>query len=295
MNWPDDSRKNICFALTEEQDTSYAETLTAQMASNDAAARRLFYRRVSWDIVADSIELHFRSARDHAANVGWFESMYISRIDERRAIQLFCGQHPIGGAGEHDLESGCTLVVSQSALGSVIVLFYPFESRNVQRKKSRLIWGHFDGPQQLSNSVIARMIEDFLIYERVSSALFAESPADRQHVEKLEDRSRALEGNYTGRWLSREAVRLLEKGTLVVAVLLLWWLAKPDNGQWLEPLVGLCTLIVGWATVRAQKYKDAIAKAEAREDAERAMAESEATLAEQQRRAGLGAGLRLAD
>ncbi|RTQ37131.1 hypothetical protein EJP69_05220 [Variovorax gossypii] len=281
---------NISFALTEEQDASHAEALKKQAAINDAAALQLLYRRVSWDIVADRIELHFRSACDHAMDAGWFESMYVSRIDARRTIQLFCGQHPVGGAGERDLESGCTLVVSQSALGSVVVLFYPFESRNVRRKKSRLIWGHFDGPLQFSHSVIARMIEDFLVYERVSSALFAESSKDRRRVEKLEDRSRALEGDYTGRWFSRTGLRWLTGGSLVVTGLLFWWLFDPDKGQRLEPLVGLCTLVVGWATAQAQKYKDAIAKSEAREDAERALAESEATIAQRRRHAGSDVG-----
>ncbi|MGJ7529256.1 hypothetical protein [Variovorax sp. GB1P17] len=282
----DDSNKTICFALSGEQDTLHANTLEKQQAENHAAGRQLFYRNVSWEILADKITLNFRAVREHANRVGWFEWMYISRIDARRTIQLFCGQHPVGNTkGERSLESGCTLVMSQGPLGSVIVLFYPFESEVVRRKKSRIIWGHFDGPEEIADHVLARMLKDFLIYERVSSALFVESANDRKRVEKLEDRSRAIEGDETGGGLSRTVVGLLATGSVAVAVLLVWWMIDGLQGgsksAFLEPIVGLLTLVVGWAAARAQKYKDAIAKAQAREEAERAMKEGNAAIEKQ--------------
>lgn len=289
MNPRDDSNKKICFSLSANLNAVHAKNLEKQRAENDAAARRLFYRNVSWQILADKITLHFRAVRDHANRVGWFESMYIRRIDARRTIQLFCGQHPVGNTKEEWIqESGCTLVISQGPLGNVIVLLYPFESEVIRRKKSRIIWGHFDGPEDIADHVLACMIKDFLTYERVSSALFAESAGDRKRVEKLEDRSREIEGNESGSRVSRATIGFLGVGSVVAAGRLAWWFIDGwkggSKGGLLEPIVGLLTLVVGWAAARAQKYKDAIAKAQVREEAERAMAESGAAIDRQRTR-----------
>ncbi len=231
--------------------------------------RRRQHRLVSWSIVADRVERTFTTVSLCSRTLSWWEHLYSYRGDDERTVQLFFGKHPVPSFGSLDIEHGATLVVSQNVLGGVIVLFYPFETNAVQRVKSRVIWGVFDGPEELSEGLLLRIVDEFLTYSRVSSVLFSSSRWDIWRASWLEYRSRLFEGSAGGMRLWGATIATLIVGSISAAGIYFEWLIDPDL-KWAEPSAGLVTLITGWVAFRVQLGRNAIDKAIAKEDAEKA-------------------------
>lgn len=249
--------------LMKHQEEKYAR------ARNQRESRRRQYRLVSWGVVADRVERHFFTAALCSRTQNWFEHLYVHRDNGHRTVQLFFGQHPVPSPGFMDVERGATLVVSQNALGGVIVLFYPFETNAVQRTKLRVIWRILHGPEELSERLILRMIDEFLTYSRVSSVLFKSSRWEASRVSRLERRSRLIEGSEGGMRLWGATIAILVVGSIGTGGIYIAW-ALDESRSWLEPYAGLAALVTGWIAFRVQLGRDAIDRATAKEEAEKA-------------------------
>lgn len=239
------------------------------LARSQSVLRRRQYRRVSWGIVADRVERHFSTVCRCAQTQSWWEHLYVYRDDDHRTVQLCFGKHPVPSFGSTDIERGATLVVSQNVLGGVIVLFYPFETDAIQRIKSRVIWGVLDGPEELSEGLLLKSIDEFLTYSRVSSVLFSNSCWDVWRASWLEHCSRLFEGSVGGMRLWGATIATLIVGSITAASIYIAWALNPEL-KWPEPWAGLVTLITGWVAFRVQLGRDAVDKAMAREEAEKA-------------------------
>lgn len=249
--------------LMKHQREKYARALSQRNI------RRKLYRLVSWSIVADRVERHFSAASLCSRTQNWFEHLHVYRDDDHRTVQLFFGPHPVPSLGSMQVEHGATLVLSQNALGGVIVLFYPFETDKVQRTKSRVIWRVLDGPEELSQGLILRILDEFLTYSRVSSVLFCSSRLDAWRVSWLEHRSRLIEGSAGGMRLWGATIFTLIVGSFATAGIYIAWALEPQR-TWAEPYAGLVALVTGWVALRVQFGRDAIDKAMAKEEAEKA-------------------------
>ena len=238
-------------------------------ALGTGAWRKIYYRRVSWNIVADRIERHFSVAARCSKKQNWFEYLYVHRDDDRRTVQLAFGQHPAYLLGPDEVESGATLVISQNVLGGIIVLFYPFETNTVKRSKPRVIWNVLSGPEELSEGMLLKIIDQFLIYSKVSSVLLGNTRCDTWRVSLLENRSRLIEGSAGGMPLWGATVVTLIIGSLATAGIYLAW-ALDNSKDWLAPYAGLTALVTGWFAFAVQRGRDAVDEARAREDAEKA-------------------------
>jgi len=173
---------------------------------NDIAARHRWYKMLNWKVQVEDIEKFFRAVCEEAKKSGFFANLYVSRSDEHRQVQLSSGKHPIGipGVTRDDLgrvisqklhtEHGAALVLSQSALGDVTVILYPYQSEKLARIQPHIIWAIFPDPTKITSAVLRSATRDFFRYMRVSSALFSESTLDRLRIQYLEFRSR----KYTG-------------------------------------------------------------------------------------------------
>lgn len=226
-----------------------------------------WFRRVSWDIVVDRLEREFKTLA-HCAT-GRLHPLYVYRDDERRLIQLTFGWHPIG-AKPNEIESGAALVVSQGMLGNVLVMLYPFESKNVSRSKSRLIWGHFNGPQDLHPLRVKRMMNDFLLYAAVTSAWMATAWIDQKRVEGFEQRSRRIESGLG--WLGQPhaAVATLAAGSFATVLIYVAWIRLGDAGDILEPWAGLIALLTGWVAFYSSRVRAAVEKVQIKEEVDQA-------------------------
>lgn len=186
---------------------------------------------------------------------------------------MWFGQHPLPGVINDDLEIGASMVVSQDPRGGVAVLFFPFESLNMQQSKPKVTWGYFDGPELLTENTMRMMVRDFLRYGRATSGLMAVSLADRLVLERLEERSRGLESKTALTGLHPWATGALVLGSLATLVLFLTWLNTGDGNKW-EPWTGIVALLTGWVAAGAQMLgrtrDDARARVLAAEDAEKA-------------------------
>lgn len=227
------------------------------------------HRLVSWSVVADRVERHFSAAAQSSRAFPWFERLYCFRDDGHRTVQLAFGQHPVPSVGAMDIERGATLVVSQNVLGGVIVLFYPFETRSSHRAKGRVIWGVLDGPEDLSEGLLLKILDEFLTYCRVSSVLFGHSWWDALRVSWLEHKSRLFEGSSGGMRLWGTTIATLFAGSLATAGVYMAWALDEQRG-WLEPYAGLVALLTAWVAARVQFGREAIDKAMAKEEAEKA-------------------------
>jgi hypothetical protein len=169
---------------------------------NAAAARARWYKTLNWNVQVEKIERHFLDVAETAKKEKFFEVLFVDRDDEHRTVQLHAGKHPIGssetirdGFGRAtgwriDVEHGAALVISQSALGGVAVILYPYQSEKVQRVEPHVIWAIFKDPTAVTGAVLRAAVADFLTYVRVSSALFNESTMDRLRIRYLEYRGK---------------------------------------------------------------------------------------------------------
>lgn len=173
---------------------------------NAAAARVRWYKSLNWNVQVEKIERQFLEVVERANQENFFEALFVDRDDEHKTVQLHAGKHPIGntetirdGFGRakgwrFDVEQGAALVVSQSALGDVAIILYPYHSEKVQRIEPHIIWAVFKDPTEVTQIVLRAAVADFLTYVRVSSALFNESATDRLRIRYLEFRAKKYKG-----------------------------------------------------------------------------------------------------
>lgn len=246
------NQEDALMHLEGEQREGVERVVRNERKSNDHAWKWRFYRRVSWSIVAEGLLRMLQQAADAARIELPWERLYV-RLDARsRSVSMWFGQHPLPGIVDADLERGASMVVSQDPRGSVVVLFFPFESLNLQQSKPKVIWGYFDGPELLTEKMKLVMLRDFLRYGRATSGLMAPSSADRRFVETLEERSRAIESNTALVGLHPWATGTLVLGSLATLALFLIWLNTGDGNRW-EPWTGIVALLTGWVAAGAQK------------------------------------------
>lgn len=173
---------------------------------NATAARARWYKSLNWNVQVEKIERHFEEVVTKAKNEQFFETLFVDRDDEHRTVQLHAGKHPIGSAQtirdglgratgwRIDVEQGAALVVSQSTLGDVAIILYPYQSEGARRIEPHIIWAIFKDPAHVTEPVLRRAVADFLTYVRVSSTLFNESPMDRMRIRYLEFRGKKYNG-----------------------------------------------------------------------------------------------------
>lgn len=263
---------------SSEKRTQHVEQRVAILMKRQSAkyeqsrSQREYWRRrnriASWDIVADRIERHFSAAAQCSRTQVWFENLYMHRNDDHKTVQLSFGQHPVPSFGPMDVERGATLVVSQNVLGGVVILFYPFETRAVQRTKSRVIWRILNGPEELTERLLLKSLDAFLTYSKVSSVLFSSSRWEALQVSRIEHRSRMIEGSQGGMRLWGATVATLVVGSIVTAGIYIAWARDPTLSS-LEPFAGLAALVTGWIAFRVQLGRDAIDRAAAKEETEK--------------------------
>ncbi len=179
---------------------------TENKKNRDAAQARNA-KLSAWQLQADRFERHLCAVVEEAKTTGFFEALHVTRNNANRQIQMFAGQHPVGTAEiETDskgrevvrrvhAEHGAALVISQSVTGNVAVILYPYESEKAKRTQEYIIWSIVDSPSDLNERLLTKAINDFLLYVRVSSVMFAESWRDRARIQYLEFRGRKYIGS----------------------------------------------------------------------------------------------------
>jgi hypothetical protein len=255
---------------------TYERLLSREWDAYERAARKRAASRGAWTHVEKQIKAHFATAQSLVNKGGWFEFAYASSTPAMHQVQFFLGQHPING--KLDTEAGAAAVVSQSETGEVIFLLYPYESTARRMKKPHIVWHITSEPMSVKDSLIARFIADFLVYSRVSSALFSETTSDRERVRHLEERSRALEG-FAQPFPGRLGKWVLALGSGLLFFLFCAWIKdsfadKPQG--WFEPTIGLLALLIAWLTAAVTSWDEGMRRAEVHEDALRAKSASEA-------------------
>lgn len=174
---------------------------------NNAAARSRWYKFLNWNVHCEMVERQFRQAVASAKATGFFEDLYVSQEEHDRQIQLYAGAHPIGSEEvtrnslvqitkrRLHVERGAALVFSQSSLGSVAAILYPYQSEKLSQNSEYIVWKIFDDPRDITNKEIQKAILAFFRYIRVSSTLFNESWFDRAYIRYIEFRGSKYTNN----------------------------------------------------------------------------------------------------
>jgi len=144
------------------------------------------YRMLNWsNVLVDCLDRKFEEEIARGFVAAFQEKLYIRHDPQRRSVSLFAGKHPVGnslvGAGIA-VEEGAALTVSQGVDGSVAFFLYPFKSELMHRREEKILWGIFNGPDDVRERTIRRAIADAARYWRVSSALDGGSRFDRLYV-----------------------------------------------------------------------------------------------------------------
>lgn len=168
---------------------------------NNAAANNNIYKMLNWNIHVKHFKLYFENICEQAKKDNFFEALYVSQDDNLRQIQLFSGQHPVRTQAKTNdtskrkinMEHGAALVLSQSDLGDVAIILYPYTSENLTRIQPNIIWGIYSDPTKITDSVLKTATKDFFRYIRVSSAIFSESKLDRYRIQYLELNSKKVQ------------------------------------------------------------------------------------------------------
>ena len=165
------------------------------------------YRLINWSaVLVDHLDRQFKEAVKRGVVAAFPENLYIWHDPEHRSVTLFAGQHPVGnsltGTGTA-AEGGAALTVSQAVDGSVTVFLYPFSSELMRRTEDRILWGHFQGPDELRERTIKKAIADAARYWRVSSALDGGSRFDRLRVDYLLLKAQLHEAVSKRSWLAK--------------------------------------------------------------------------------------------
>jgi hypothetical protein len=165
-------------------------------ASHSTATLRS-YRLLNWKaVLVDQLKRKFKAASTRGLSAAFSEKLYVQDDKQHSSITLFAGNHPVGNSlcGQGlAVEEGAALTVSQAVDGSVIFILYPFKSELMHRKESKILWGCFKGPNDVTERTIDRAITDAACYWRVSSALDGGSLFDRLRVDYLLLRSQLHE------------------------------------------------------------------------------------------------------
>ncbi|WP_141213383.1 hypothetical protein [Janthinobacterium sp. PC23-8] len=156
------------------------------------------YKFINWGIHVEKVEKYFQLVIIEAKNKGYTENFYISRNDEERQIQIFSGRRPMefkqtnynasNDAKKRELsyENGAAIVISQTELGEVAVILYPYSSEKRNRVQQYIIWKVFSDPTHITDSVLKSAVRDFFRYVHVSSAFLSESFVDKSRIRYLE-------------------------------------------------------------------------------------------------------------
>ncbi|ETO42513.1 hypothetical protein [Morganella sp. EGD-HP17] len=177
--------------------------MLSENKKNNAAANNNFYKIINWNIHVKLFRLYFKNICEQAKKDGFFEALYVSQDDNNRQIQLFSGQHPIRThtkthntpSQKINIEHGAALVLSQSDLGDVAIILYPYTSENLTRIQPNIIWSIYSDPTKITDSVLKAATQDFFRYIRVSSAIFSESKLDQYRIQYLELKSKKYTEN----------------------------------------------------------------------------------------------------
>lgn len=123
----------------EDQLKAVTSLVQQHQLPNDRAWKRRFHRRVSWSIVADKLHRRFEHAAEEARKKLPWERLYVEALNRSRRVAMYFGQHPLPGFIEEDVEVGASMAVSQDPRGGVAMLFFPFESLNLQQSKPKVL------------------------------------------------------------------------------------------------------------------------------------------------------------
>lgn len=153
------------------------------------------YKIINWNVVLEpTLQEKFEAIVASASQAGYLERLYMRVEREYRTVTLRPGQHPVGASlrkqGSTAAEHGASLVFSQAKTGNVAVLLYPYESEFMQQPEKLIVWRVFDGPNDVTPSVIDGALADALRYWRVSSVLDGGSWWDRWRIAMLRRRDR---------------------------------------------------------------------------------------------------------
>ncbi|WP_146107547.1 hypothetical protein [Aliivibrio sifiae] len=154
---------------------------------------------MNWSVQKYRVLRTFEKLAHDSRQGSFIDSLYVTENKELRQIQLHSGKHPIGLYLETndqynlqhnqniclDVESGAAIVLSQGASGEVIVLLYSFVSEQRQPHIESLVWSVLSSPDDLTNNVIKKIITDFFILSRYTSALYTETFLDRLRINYL--------------------------------------------------------------------------------------------------------------
>lgn len=256
---------------------AYKNMVRDQVAACISASSTRLGRLRAWDHIATLAVSHFRIAEEAAKAERWFENIYVDRNDKARVVQMHMGSHPVGANHDGSLivERGATVVMSQSATGTVVILLYPYESTTQSRSTPYLIWKLTDDPMTVKAGMLEALVKDFMTYARVSSVLFAPSFSDRERIAKLERRSLVLQEKLPKWHLGRLSWAVLLTGSATLLLTFGAWLWDARQGvepsACYEPFAGLVALVTGWLTAGLRSQADAIKKTEIREEAVRAI------------------------
>jgi hypothetical protein len=198
-----------------------------------------YYKIANWDWVLEPrLKEKFDTIVVAARRAGYFEALYVSVDHAHRTVTLRPGAHPVGASlnqqGSTATEHGAALVFSQAKTGTVAVLIYPYESEFMRLPEQLIVWRVFDGPTDVTPSVIDTAVADAFRYWRVSSVLDGGSWWDRWRIGMLRRRDR---------YQSKEKALLTRPSLVgrVVGAFLAWWPVLAFG-----VFSSLVTVVTGW-------------------------------------------------
>jgi hypothetical protein len=143
----------------------------SQKAKQAMAAR--LEKHKQWPALATKVAEHFNRVVQKAKDENYPDNLYVHKDDSERLIQLFSGAHPIDVTHKRDqygneaglqvhTEEGAALVVSQSTIGYIAIILYPYKSEKLRRNNDHIIWKVFDSPEAITSRVLNSATKDFL-------------------------------------------------------------------------------------------------------------------------------------
>ncbi len=165
----------------------------SQKCKFDKGFSSLRDKREHWDKLAERAVEYFGKIRDECNKVELFEDIYVVDSREREDtknhlphITLFFGQHPVGyevfNSKKLAVERGCSLVISQSVMGNVVAIYYPFGSELARLNEEYLIASAYDNPWSITDIELHRLAKRFFSYAQVSSVYGSPSLCDKASV-----------------------------------------------------------------------------------------------------------------
>ncbi|HAS8286795.1 hypothetical protein QX213_21965 [Vibrio vulnificus] len=166
---------------------------------NKESQHKRFIKRLNWSVQKDRVLRVFERLAYDSKQGSFIDRLYVSENKELRQIQLHSGQHPVGLCIEKnnqyslqpdqklrlDVESGAAIVLSQGASGEVVVLLYSFVSEQSKPHVESLVWSVLSSPDDLTNHLIKKIVQDFFALSRHTSVLYTETLWDRLRINYL--------------------------------------------------------------------------------------------------------------